>query len=108
MDAPVPETLYAAAGGLHIAYQTAGAMSDLDPQRHDDRQVLPAPARRHTHSDQAPWYVVPADDKWAIRALVSQVVNDTLAALDLQYPKLSPDGDTLADRALKTLQNERD
>lgn len=38
----------------------------------------------------APWYVVPADDKLNARLIVSQVVLDTLAALKLRYPRVSP------------------
>ena len=41
---------------------------------------------RHTASDEAPWYVVPADNKWFARLVVSSVVIETLSSLDLKYP----------------------
>jgi PPK2 family polyphosphate:nucleotide phosphotransferase len=41
---------------------------------------------RHTASDEAPWYVVPADNKWFARMIVSSVVVETLSSLDLKYP----------------------
>ena len=41
---------------------------------------------RHTASDEAPWYVVPADNKWFARLVVSSVVTETLSSLDLKYP----------------------
>jgi PPK2 family polyphosphate:nucleotide phosphotransferase len=41
---------------------------------------------RHTASDEAPWYVVPADNKWFARLVVSSVVIETLLSLDLSYP----------------------
>ena len=41
---------------------------------------------RHTASDEAPWYVVPADNKWFARLVVSSVVVETLSSLDLKYP----------------------
>tara|TARA_Y100001933_G_scaffold164699_1_gene162957 strand:+ start:5542 stop:6405 length:864 start_codon:yes stop_codon:yes gene_type:complete len=63
-------------------------------------------ALTHTDQDHAPWYVIPADDKWTMRAAVARVVTDSLASLDLRYPQLSPDGDTLAAEALKTLKSE--
>jgi PPK2 family polyphosphate:nucleotide phosphotransferase len=44
---------------------------------------------RHTATDDSPWYVVPADNKWFTRIVVASVVVDTLASLDLHYPKLS-------------------
>ena len=45
-----------------------------------------------TSSELAPWYVVPADDKENARLIVSQVIVETLDALDLRYPEpvLSP------------------
>ena len=39
-----------------------------------------------TSTAQAPWYVVPADDKLNARLIVSRVVVDALAGLKMQYP----------------------
>jgi PPK2 family polyphosphate:nucleotide phosphotransferase len=41
-----------------------------------------------TSTEEAPWYVVPADDKRMTRLIVSRVVNDTLESLGLEYPRL--------------------
>jgi PPK2 family polyphosphate:nucleotide phosphotransferase len=41
---------------------------------------------RATASEHAPWYVVPADNKWYTRLVVSAAILDALSALDLQYP----------------------
>jgi PPK2 family polyphosphate:nucleotide phosphotransferase len=43
---------------------------------------------RETSTPQAPWYVVPADNKWFTRAVVAAAVVDALASLDLHYPKV--------------------
>jgi PPK2 family polyphosphate:nucleotide phosphotransferase len=43
-----------------------------------------------TSTSDAPWYVVPADDKANARLIVSQIVLDTFERLDLSYPKTSP------------------
>jgi PPK2 family polyphosphate:nucleotide phosphotransferase len=40
-----------------------------------------------TSTHDAPWYIVPADDKLNARLIVSRVVLDTLAELRLSYPK---------------------
>jgi PPK2 family polyphosphate:nucleotide phosphotransferase len=40
-----------------------------------------------TSSDDAPWYVVPADDKKNSRLIVSQIIVETLQALNMAYPK---------------------
>jgi PPK2 family polyphosphate:nucleotide phosphotransferase len=40
-----------------------------------------------TSTKNAPWYVVPADDKENTRLIVSQIVLDTLDGLKMSYPK---------------------
>ncbi|MBW4034838.1 MAG: polyphosphate kinase 2 family protein [Proteobacteria bacterium] len=40
-----------------------------------------------TSTTEAPWYVVPADDKHNARLIVSQIILDTLTALDMNYPR---------------------
>lgn len=44
---------------------------------------------RHTGTEQAPWYAVPADNKWFTRAVVAAVIVDTLENLQLAYPKVN-------------------
>jgi PPK2 family polyphosphate:nucleotide phosphotransferase len=43
-----------------------------------------------TSTSDSPWYVVPADDKNNSRLIVSQIVLETLGAMNLAYPKASP------------------
>jgi PPK2 family polyphosphate:nucleotide phosphotransferase len=43
---------------------------------------------RHTATEDAPWYVVPADHKWFTRVVVAAAVIEALASLDLHYPQL--------------------
>jgi PPK2 family polyphosphate:nucleotide phosphotransferase len=43
---------------------------------------------RNTASENAPWFVVPADNKWYARAVVGAAVIDALHSLDLKFPKL--------------------
>ncbi|MFN8604236.1 MAG: polyphosphate kinase 2 family protein [Candidatus Binatia bacterium] len=45
-------------------------------------------AIRSTATKDAPWYVVPADNKWFTRVVVAAAVIDTLGKLDLHYPKV--------------------
>ncbi|MFI5023601.1 MAG: ADP-polyphosphate phosphotransferase [Alphaproteobacteria bacterium] len=42
-----------------------------------------------TSTREAPWYVVPADDKENARLIVSQIILDTLDGLKMSYPKTS-------------------
>ena len=41
-----------------------------------------------TSTKQAPWYVIPADDKKNARLIVSQIILDTLNDLEMSYPKV--------------------
>ena len=43
---------------------------------------------RETATDYAPWYVVPANNKWFTRIVVAAAIIDALASLDLHYPKV--------------------
>jgi len=43
---------------------------------------------RATATGDAPWYVVPADNKWFTRTVVAAAVIEALAGLDLRYPKV--------------------
>jgi PPK2 family polyphosphate:nucleotide phosphotransferase len=42
-----------------------------------------------TSSKHAPWYVVPADNKWYTRLMVAAAIVDALEELKLSYPKVS-------------------
>jgi PPK2 family polyphosphate:nucleotide phosphotransferase len=41
---------------------------------------------RETSTEESPWYVVPADNKWFTRVVVAAALIDALASLDLHYP----------------------
>ena len=57
-----------------------------------------------TSTRDAPWYVVPADDKKNARLIISRVIIDALASLDMEYPKL---GKAQAE-AMKTVRAQLD
>jgi PPK2 family polyphosphate:nucleotide phosphotransferase len=44
---------------------------------------------RHTSTDEAPWYVVPADNKWFARLVVAAALVDALDRLDLAFPRVT-------------------
>jgi PPK2 family polyphosphate:nucleotide phosphotransferase len=46
---------------------------------------------RHTATEAAPWYVIPADNKWFTRMVVAAAVIETLAELNPKFPEVSPD-----------------
>ncbi|RWU10687.1 polyphosphate kinase 2 family protein [Pedobacter chitinilyticus] len=54
----------------------------------DDYMKAYEEALNETSTDEAPWYVIPADKKWYTRLAVSQIIAEKLESLDLQFPKL--------------------
>lgn len=46
-------------------------------------------AIRATATPKAPWFVVPADNKWFTRLVVAAAIVDAMSAIDLHYPRLS-------------------
>jgi PPK2 family polyphosphate:nucleotide phosphotransferase len=64
------------------------AAGDVAEREHWD-QYMKAYAKmiRNTASSQAPWYVVPADNKWYTRLIVAGAIVDTLRGLGLHFPK---------------------
>lgn len=46
-------------------------------------------ALTHTSTKWAPWYVIPADDKWYARAAIADIIAAKLESLDMQFPTVS-------------------
>ena len=40
-----------------------------------------------TSTEYAPWYVIPADQKWYRNLAISRVIVDTLKQMDPQFPE---------------------
>jgi PPK2 family polyphosphate:nucleotide phosphotransferase len=59
-----------------------------------------------TSTEWAPWYVVPADNKWVTRAIVADVVTTAICGLDLRYPEISAEQRKILDKARKQLEDE--
>ena len=59
-----------------------------------------------TSKENAPWFVIPADDKWFARVAAIQIIIDTLEKMDLKYPKLSEKEATGLADAKKELESE--
>ncbi|WP_110183264.1 PPK2 family polyphosphate kinase [Nocardioides solisilvae] len=99
---------------LHVssAVQRERLQERLDnPEKHwkyepgdlDERELWPAyreayeTALRRTHTDAAPWHVVPADHKWYRNLAVGQLLLEVLRGLDLGWP--TADFDVEAEKA---------
>ena len=66
--------------------------NDIKEREHwDDYMEAYEEMIRNTATKHAPWYVVPADNKWFTRVVVGAAVIEALSSLDLHYPKVSKD-----------------
>ena len=43
---------------------------------------------QHTATKHAPWYIIPADNKWFARLAVASAIIETLDELDLSFPEV--------------------
>lgn len=55
----------------------------------DDYQKAYEKAIEATSTERAPWYVIPADDKWFARLAMTTIVHHEFKRLNLQYPRVS-------------------
>jgi len=62
----------------------------------------------HTSTRQAPWYVVPADNKWFTRVVVAAAIVATLEDLKLSYPKLDAAEQKRLSEAKAGLEKQKD
>ncbi|MEM7216842.1 MAG: PPK2 family polyphosphate kinase [Pseudomonadota bacterium] len=65
--------------------------SDLDERGHwDAYQYAFREMLSHTHSEHAPWFAIPADDKRSMRVIVASIIVKELKKLGLEYPSPDP------------------
>ena len=59
---------------------------------------------RHTATKHAPWYVVPADNKWFTHIVVASAIIETLDSLGLEWPEVTDEQRKLLKDARKALE----
>ena len=83
--------------------------SDLEVRQYwDEYMDAFESAINATSTEQAPWYVIPADYKWGMRTIVSQIVTETILSLDLDYPEVTSEKKERLKEARQFLLNEED
>ncbi len=60
----------------------------------------------NTATKECPWYIVPADQKWYTRYIVSQIVLKTLEQCSPQYPRLAAENEQMLSACKIELMNE--
>ncbi len=59
-----------------------------------------------TSTEWAPWYVIPANHKWASRTLIADIVTNAICNLGLEFPKLTPERKRSLELARVQLERE--
>ena len=81
--------------------------SDLQERdRWDDYMKAYEAAIGATATEEAPWFVVPADQKWFMRLVVVAAIVEALRDLDLAAPSVSPEMEQRFVEARKALEKE--
>ncbi|MDB4955565.1 MAG: Polyphosphate kinase 2 [Myxococcales bacterium] len=81
--------------------------SDLAERRSWDKYIAAyEQALAATSTTWAPWYVVPADYKWAMHAVVADVITSAIRGLQLQYPTISAEQRKALEAARAQLREE--
>ena len=82
--------------------------SDLKERAHwDEYQKCYEEAIMKTSTSDAPWYVIPADEKPFTRYLISEIIINTLEGFDMSYPSLSEEQLTNLELYKKQLSEEK-
>lgn len=81
--------------------------TDVQERTHwDEYQKTYAEMLTETSTKWAPWYVIPADNKWVSRAAVAVIVAQAINDLDLKWPRLSEEAQQAMAAAREQLLNE--
>lgn len=85
------------------------SLSDLKERAFWDKyQEAYSQALSATSTDYAPWFVVPADDKWFTRLAIAAIITRQFAKLDLSYPTVSQSQKEELQKAKLQLMGEQD
>ncbi|MGI2328975.1 PPK2 family polyphosphate kinase [Planococcus sp. YIM B11945] len=83
------------------------SFNDVKERQHwDGYQHIFEDMLNHTSTEYAPWYVLPADDEWYSRYIVSEVMAELLQKINPQYPAITGEEKEELDKAIKILENE--
>ena len=84
------------------------SFADINERKYwDEYQSCYEEAIKETSTKEAPWYVIPADNKWFTRATIANILVEKLEELDLKFPQLpKTESEKLDDAKLSLLKEE--
>ncbi|WP_046175594.1 PPK2 family polyphosphate kinase [Domibacillus indicus] len=84
------------------------SFNDVREREHwDDYQKVFEEMLSHTSTDSAPWYVLPADDEWYSRYLITEVMIECLEKINPQFPEISAENRKKLDEYIERLEQEQ-
>jgi PPK2 family polyphosphate:nucleotide phosphotransferase len=72
----------------------------------DDYQHVYEEALSATSTETAPWYIIPADNKWFTHVAIGNIIVENLQKMNIQMPEISADEKDALKKAKKKLQEE--
>ncbi len=83
------------------------SFADVEEREHwDDYHKIFEEMLNHTSTSYCPWYVLPADDEWHSRRLVTEIMIQLMEKLDPKYPTFTGDDLKRLKKEIKKLENE--
>ncbi len=83
------------------------SFTDVEEREHwDDYHKIFEEMLNHTSTSYCPWYVLPADDEWHSRRLVTEIMIQLMEKLDPKYPTFTGDDLKRLKKEIKKLENE--
>ncbi len=83
------------------------SFSDVDDrEKWDDFQEAFKEMLQHTSTPYAPWYLLPADDEWLTRYLISEIMIDQIEKIDPKKPTLKDDEKDKLNEYIEKLEND--
>ncbi|MDX8291561.1 PPK2 family polyphosphate kinase [Metabacillus indicus] len=85
------------------------SFSDVEERKHwDSYQDIFEDMLNHTSTEYAPWHILPADDEWYSRYIISEVMNKCLEKIDPQFPEISQENKEKLDHYIEMLESEKE
>lgn len=83
------------------------SFSDIEEREYwDDYQKVFEEMLNHTSTSYCPWYVLPADDEWHSRRLVTEIMIELMEKLEPKYPTYTGEDLKRLKKEIKKLENE--
>ncbi|MCP3764939.1 polyphosphate--nucleotide phosphotransferase [Domibacillus sp. A3M-37] len=83
------------------------SFSDVEERQHwDSYQEIFEDMLSNTSTEYAPWYILPADDEWYSRYIITEVMIEWLEKMNPQYPEISEENRKKLDEYIEMLENE--